>query len=127
MSTAITTNGHQNGHASDEQIDTLYAFWPGIQPAPAPCPEAAFSLTLKGKLDGIETLLTVRGMTAEAFHRNLQQVRGLLDAPAPSPAVQPASPGQEWCSTHQCAMHRNEKQGRVWYSHRTADGFCKGK
>jgi hypothetical protein len=48
-------------HPTDEAIDSLYSFWPGTTPAPQPLPEAAFSLTLKGTLDGHEALLTARG------------------------------------------------------------------
>ena len=56
-----TSNGSTNGHATDEAIDVLYSFFPGATPAPQPCPEALFSLTLRGKLDGVETLLTAGG------------------------------------------------------------------
>lgn len=39
---------------------------------------------------------------------------------------QNASPS--WCPKHQCEMRKFEKEGRVWYSHKTADGrWCKGK
>ena len=84
MNTPITTNGHNGVHnATDETIDLLYAWMPPQAPAPAACPEAAFSLTLKGTLDGVEALFTVRGQTATEFKANLAAVRGLLDAPAP--------------------------------------------
>jgi hypothetical protein len=76
-----STNGSTTGHSADVDIDTLYSYFPGAARAPRPCPEALFSVTLRGQLDGIETLLTVRGMTAEEFRLNLAQVRGLLDAP----------------------------------------------
>src|SRR5215831_2516644 len=92
-SDTFTTNGttHPNGtapvqpgptgHATDEAIDSLYSWWPGMQTTPQPLPEAAFSLTLKGTLDGVETLLIVRGQTPAEFKANLAAVRGLLDAP----------------------------------------------
>ena len=33
-----------------------------------------------------------------------------------------------WCSVHQVQMHRNEKDGRSWWSHKAEDGsWCKGK
>jgi hypothetical protein len=37
--------------------------------------------------------------------------------------------GQDWCAVHHVAMRWNEgKEGRKgWYSHRTAEGWCKGK
>src|SRR6516165_2034359 len=96
MTTTITSKGH-NGvhHPTDEAIDSLYSWMPGTAPAPQPCPEAAFSLTLKGKLDGIEALMTVRGMSADEFRKNLQAIRGLLDTPAsPSPSPRPQAQAQ---------------------------------
>jgi hypothetical protein len=124
-----STNGH-NGvhHATDEAIDLLYSWMPGMQAAPPPCPEAAFSCTVEGKLDGHRTLLTVRGQSAAEFKRNLAEVRGLLDPP--QTPVQASSPGEGWCSLHKLQMRWNEgKEGRKgWYSHRVDDGaWCKGK
>jgi hypothetical protein len=127
MIQTTATNGVH--HATDEAIDVLYSFWPGTTPAPQPCPEALFSLTLKGKLDGVETLLTVRGQTPAAFKAHLQAIRGLLDpvpvAPAPSP---PQGKGKEWCAVHNTVLHLNHgKDGRTWYSHKLPEGgFCKG-
>jgi len=130
--------------ATDEAIDTLYSWWPGT--APAPCPEAVFSLTLKGTLDGVEALLTARGQTAAEFRANLEAIRGLLDArpQAPAPGIPVSSQGQlspqqhgalaqhkamtGVCPIHQVAMTLNTKDSRQWWSHRTADGqWCKGK
>lgn len=111
-------------------------------PAPQPLPEAAFSLTLKGTVDGQDALLTVRGMTAAEFQTNLTAIRGLLDAPqAPAPAAStpaPLSPQQYnamaqhrpltgVCPIHQVAMKEQEKDGRRWWSHRHDGQWCKGK
>jgi len=119
---------HTNGvHVdADEQVDSLYSWWPGQ--TPAPLPEAAFSLTLKGKLDGVEALFTVRGATAEQFKANLAAVRGLLDQPQ-APRQPETGPVQEvgWCAVHNVEMTLNTKDGRSWWSHRTDDGWCKGK
>jgi hypothetical protein len=128
MTTA--TNGVH--HATDESIDLLYAWMPPQAPA-QPCPEAVFSLTLKGKLGGQEALLTARGQTAAEFRRNLEAIKGLLD-PVPQPSTpQAASSGQGaegWCVIHNGAMRFNEgKDGRKgWFSHRLGDGtWCKGR
>ncbi len=32
-----------------------------------------------------------------------------------------------WCPIHQCEMKRWEKDGRVWFSHKVDDDWCKGK
>src|SRR6185295_10535677 len=58
--------------------------------APAPCPEAAFSLCLKGRIDGQDAQLTVRGQTQAEFLANVAAVRGMFDAPVQASA--PSSP-----------------------------------
>ena len=35
--------------------------------------------------------------------------------------------GSSWCPIHQCEMRKWEKDGRVWYSHKTDDAWCSGK
>jgi hypothetical protein len=122
---APSTNGH-NGvhHEADEMIDNLYAWVAPMTPSQT-CPEAALSLTLKGTVQGIEALLTIRGQSPEEFKRNLEAVRGLLDAPQPAP--QAASQGQDLCPIHHVPMQTNHKDGRTWKSHKTADGWCKGR
>jgi hypothetical protein len=125
-------NGATNGHRADVDIDMLYSFWPGTPPAPQPLPEAAFSLTLKGTLDGHEALLTARGQTAAEFKAKLVAIRGLLDAkpqPAPQAAREPQGQGMDWCSLHNVKLHLNHgKDGRTWLSHKAPDGqWCKGK
>ena len=125
---------HTNGttpHTADEMIDTLYSFWPGARPAPQPCPEAPFSLTLKGALGGHEALLTARGSTAAEFKANIEAIKGLLDA-VPAKACTPVptqEPGEGSCAVHATTMYLNHgKDGRTWYSHRLPEGgFCKGK
>jgi hypothetical protein len=110
--------------------------------APAPLPEAAFSLTLKGTLNGVEALLTARGQTAAEFKANLEAIRGLLDRPQPQaqpgPQLSPQQmnaaamhrPVTGFCPVHQVQMRWNEgKDGRKgWHSHRNTDGsWCKGR
>ena len=126
MITTTSTNGVH--HAADEAIDALYSWFPPQAPAPQPLPEAAFSLTLKGTLGGHEALLTARGMTAAEFRRNLEAITGLLDGPQAPKAPAPASgQGEGWCVPHNVAMQENHKDGRTWWSHKTADGWCKGR
>jgi hypothetical protein len=118
-------NGHANGHTTDTDIDLLYAWFPP-QPAPQPCPEAVFSLTLKGKLGGQEALLTARGQTAAEFRRNLEAIKGLLD-PVPQPAPQAASQGEGWCKVHQVQMQRHTNAKGSWVSHYIDGRHCKGR
>ena len=38
-----------------------------------------------------------------------------------------AQTSEGWCQVHQVQMHRNEKDGRSWWSHKAEDGsWCKG-
>jgi hypothetical protein len=82
--------------------------------------------------DGTEAMLTVRGATAAEFKANLQAVRGLLEPLTPQPqlpAQPPASPAprQGWCAKHGLQMVQTTKEGRSWWSHKTAEGWCKGR
>jgi hypothetical protein len=105
-------------------------------PAPvasAALPEAAFSLTLKGIMDGQEAMLTVRGQTPEEFKANLAGVRGLFDASAPPPSppptesVSPDGAEVRYCPLHGSPMHIQVNDRGSWWSHKHGDGWCKGK
>jgi hypothetical protein len=124
-----TSHGH-NGvhHATDEAIDALYAWMPSLQ-APQACPEALFSVTLKGTIGGHEALLTARGQTAAEFKANIDAIRGLLDAPQASQAPVPTQGQEGWCPVHQVQMQWNKgKNGdKGWYSHKVDGQWCKGR
>ena len=102
------------------------------EPRAAACPEAAFSITLKGTLGGHEVLVTARGQTWEAFSANVAQLKGLLDAAPPAAAAPSPAAGQPtpegWCLVHQVPMTRQSNQRGSWWSHTKPDGgWCKGK
>jgi len=41
---------------------------------------------------------------------------------------QPEEPSDpSWCSIHKVKMKRRQKNGGVWYSHKTKDGWCRGR
>ena len=137
-----STNGVHHASSTDADLDMLYAWMPGLSPAPAPCPEALFSLTLRGTLDGQEALLTARGMTASEFRANVAALRGLLDPKGPAPAASTHQlsaqqhnaaamhrPVSDFCPVHNVPMKQTTKDGRSWYSHydETAGRWCKGK
>jgi len=107
------------------QTDTL-------PPPPAAVPEALCSATRKGTINGHETLVTVRGMTAAEFAANLQAVRDVLEAPAQhtsTPASTPQTPAA--AETPVCQWHgpmkASTKAVGTWYSpSRLGDGsYCK--
>jgi hypothetical protein len=102
------------------------------EPVAAACPEAAFSITLKGTLGGHEALLTARGSTFEEFAANVARLKGLLDAP--TGAAGPRAPGagqptpEGWCLIHQTQMTLQSNQRGSWWSHTKPDGgWCKGR
>ena len=111
--------------------------------SPAACPEAALSLCVQASIDGHLAQFTIRGQTPEEFHRNLAAVHGLLEAtpppaapsqPAASQPSAPAAPApapEGYCARHQTQMVYNQPKpgakGGAWWSHKTAEGWCKGK
>jgi hypothetical protein len=45
--------------------------------------------------------------------------------PEPTPDIPENDPS--WCKIHDEQMKQWEKEGRVWYSHKVGDDWCKGK
>ncbi len=103
--------------------------------APAALPEAAFSITLKGTMDGRDALLTARGATWPEFTANVQRLKALLDTVPPAPAAGPVAPPagggpspEGWCLMHGVQMTRQVNARGSWWSHTKGDGgWCKGK
>jgi hypothetical protein len=44
---------------------------------------------------------------------------------AESACNEPTDPTRLWCERHQTWLNRREKNGAVWYSHKTAEGWCR--
>ena len=115
-----------------EQIDRLYPAPPAVGAGGA-CPEAALSLCLKVRLRAVEAQLTIRGASRDEFLTNVLGVMDLTkhlddlttlfdDRPGTPPAA------EHWCAMHGVQMHETiGKTGARWYSHRTQDGWCKGR
>jgi len=98
---------------------------------PLPLPEAPASVNVHLSIAGRQVQLTLRDSDEWRLLARLEEVLQRFPAPpAPVPGHAQGSQGQEkgWCAVHQCAMQENRKDGRTWYSHRTAEGsWCKGK
>jgi hypothetical protein len=115
--------------------------------AKLPLGEAPASVNFRAMVGGFETQITLRDHD-EA--RLLARLATLLASgrveplptrgqPAPQPQAQPLTPQQHnaaamhrptvgFCAVHGVQMQLNTgKDGRQWYSHRTEDGFCKGR
>jgi hypothetical protein len=103
---------------------------PSAQPAAptAPLPEAPVSITLKATLHGHEVLVTLRGVDFASVKAQVEQASEWLRVQAPAqPPTQSTEQPEGWCSKHSVQMRQNHKNGRSWWSHKTTDGWCKGK
>jgi len=92
-----------------------------------PLPEAPCSVNVHLTIAGRQVQLTLRDHDEARLLVRLEEV--LQRFPQPQAPAPPASQGKEWCPKHGVQMHWNEgKDGRKgWYSHRTEDGWCKGR
>lgn len=109
---------------------------PASQPTPAqpsaPLPEAPASANVHLELAGRQVQLTLRDSDEVRLLARLDAVlqRFPLVVPPASPQGQAAQDRSErsgWCAKHGIQMIQNHKDGRSWYSHKTAEGWCKGK
>jgi hypothetical protein len=81
------------------------------------------SITLKAALHGHEVLVTLRGTDFASVKVQVEQASAWLQARG----------GQAADTTPRGPKHgvplvlQHGKDGRTWYSHKTADGWCKGK
>lgn len=100
------------------------------QPTPAqsdasalPLLEAPVSITLKATLHGHEVMVTLRGTNFASVKTQVEAASSWLQTQS----------GQTAETAPQCPKHgvplklNHGKNGSTWYSHRTAEGWCKGK
>jgi hypothetical protein len=100
----------------------------GKDPAPtAPLPEAPASVNCHLTIAGRQVQLTLRDHD-EA--RLLVRLEAVLQR-YPQPPAEASSPrteqGKGWCGIHGVPMKQTTKDGRSWWSHRTEQGWCKGR
>ena len=99
------------------------------QPAPsAPLPEAPCSVNVRLSIDGRDCQLTLRDSEeARLLQRLLAVLAQYPVQAAGSSQAPPQSQELGWCARHGLQMTQTTKNGRSWYSHRTDDGWCKGR
>ena len=126
-----TLHATRNGHAAPEPAPA--------QPdaCTAPLPEAPVSITLKATLHGHEVMITLRGVDFASVKAQVEQASQWLSVQAPAqPPTQPPTQGKTqrahddspYCRAHKAVLKRYERNGQVWYSHKTADGrWCRGQ
>jgi hypothetical protein len=97
--------------------------------ASEPLYESPASVNVRLTIGGRDCQLTLRDHDEVRLLSRLEEV--LQRYPATPPATSPASPEPEperrFCPKDGAEMHLNHKGGRSWWSHKTAEGWCKGK
>jgi hypothetical protein len=107
----------------------LAAATPASQPPPAqppaPLPEAPASVNVHLQLAGRQVQLTLRDSDEGRLLARLEAVLQRFPLVVPPTSTQAQPDG--WCTTHGLQMQQNHKEGRSWWSHKTAEGWCKGR
>jgi hypothetical protein len=90
-------------------------------------PEAPASANCHIMIAGRQVQLTLRDTDETRLLERLAAV--LQQYPASQPAPQASSTAEGWCAQHGVPMQWNAgKEGRKgWHSHRTDEGWCKGR
>jgi hypothetical protein len=145
LSAAIVRRAHELTKARLTQLDnasTSNGHVPVDQPqgeatSALPLPEAPVSITLKATLHGHEVMVTLRGVDFASVKVQVEQasewlrVQAPAQPPTPPPTkgtVQRAHEDSPYCHAHKAVLKRYERNGQVWYSHKTADGrWCRGQ
>jgi hypothetical protein len=131
LSAAIARRAQEltKGKVADTNGQELAQSQPMPLAAPAvPLPEAPVSITLKATLHGHEVLVTLRGVDFASVRAQVEQASEWLRVQAPAqPSTQSPAHPEGWCSKHGRQMTLNHKDGRSWWSHKAAEGWCKGK
>jgi hypothetical protein len=121
------TNGQEPVQGQPAQVAALTV----------PLPEAPVSITLKATLHGHEVMVTLRGVDFASVKAQVEQasqwlkVQAPAQPPTPPPTKDTAQRAHEdspYCHAHNAVLKRYERNGQVWYSHKTADGrWCRGQ
>ena len=89
--------------------------------------EAPASANVRVTISGRDCQITLRDTDEARLLARLQTLLEQFPVPEKTPS-QPQERGKDWCSIHNVQMKETTKEGRSWFSHRTADGqWCKGK
>ena len=96
------------------------------QPTPTPLPEAPASVNVHLTVGGRQVQLTLRDSDEGRLLARLEAVLQRFPLVVQPSDTQARPDG--WCSTHGVSMKLNHgKGGSTWWSHKTAEGWCKGR
>jgi hypothetical protein len=113
------TNGQTEAPGQPEQPETLRA----------PLPEAPASVNCHITIEGRQVQVTLRDSDENRLLGRLAALLRQYPLPETPQTTQRHNAFQPpWCTKHGVAMKLNHgKNGSTWYSHKTADGWCKGR
>jgi hypothetical protein len=92
---------------------------------PPPLPKAPASCNVYITLAGRQVQVTLRDSDEQRLLARLDAI--LQRFPLVVKPTDTQARPEGWCTQHGVAMRQNHKDGRSWWSHKTADGWCKGK
>jgi hypothetical protein len=121
---------HRISAGIDKRVRELLAARPApTSEAPAaPLPEAPASVNVHLTIAGRQVQLTLRDSDESRLLARLEAVLQRFPLPDTEASIQRTEQGKGWCSKHGVSMKLNYgKDGRSWYSHKTDQGWCKGK
>jgi hypothetical protein len=100
--------------------------YPGKLESHPPLPEAAASVNVRLRLFGHECQLTLRDSDESRLLLRLEELLAHFEVPQAS--REPQDRSKEWCPIHNVPLKVNHgKDGRTWLSHKTPEGWCKGR
>jgi len=117
--------------ASNGQAETFSQTEPPTQPTPSAAaetawlPEAPASVNVHLELAGRQVQLTLRDADEGRLLARLDAI--LQRFPLVVKPTDTQARPEGWCTKHGVPMRQNHKDGRSWWSHKTAEGWCKGK
>ena len=99
---------------------------PDVHTGCTPLPEARSSANVRLTVGGHDVQITLRDHDEAAL---MVRVAAVIQRYGQAPALPAASqePEKQYCRRHGVEMQHNHKDGRSWWSHKTAEGWCKGK
>jgi hypothetical protein len=120
---------HRLSAAIARRAQQLVNATPASQPMPAqpaaPLPEAPASVNVHLELAGRQVQLTLRDSDEGRLLARLDAV--LQRFPLMVKPTDTQARPEGWCAKHGIQMVHNQRDGRSWWSHKTAEGWCKGR
>ena len=90
-------------------------------------PEAPASVNVRLLIAGRDVQLTLRDTDEARLLTRLHAVLAQYPGTEPTPRETMTQGTEGWCALHGVQMRQQHNKRGSWWSHRVADGYCKGK